>query len=309
MAGPNQVALDLTSLQISQPDSSHLRATLKLQSLLSLLPPLGSTGLLWLVRWQFLSTGDAGEESYRIFYLGANSTASQNPVFFAGTGTSAAPGTGIPPGNGCVTTTPQNCKIIKYPSEISETGTIDVPTNTITITAPLSDLGSPVTGDRLYSVTALTFAYTNANPILADADATRTFDYVLGKTALPSNCPLGTTCKVTGGGFIFVDAQQDKGSFNLEVKVDTAGHIGGKAAYRDSAGGVDFRTSLITSATFNGQTVSFKGTGTNNNIATSFTIIVQDNGEPGAGKDTFAITLGTGYSKAGTLQGGNIQVH
>ncbi|TMI16118.1 hypothetical protein E6H35_00740, partial [Candidatus Bathyarchaeota archaeon] len=119
-AGMNQPALDLTSLQISQPDSSHLRATLKLQSLASLLPPPGSTGLLWLVRWQFLSTGDAGEESYRIFYLGANSTGGQSPVFFAGTGTSAAPGTGIPPGNGCVTTTPQNCKIIKYPSEITE---------------------------------------------------------------------------------------------------------------------------------------------------------------------------------------------
>jgi hypothetical protein len=305
----NQPALDLTSLQISQPDGSHIRVTLKLQSLLSLLPPAGSTGLLWLVRWQLLSTGDAGEESYRIFYLGANSTAGQNPVFFAGTGTSAAPGSGIPPGNGCVTTTPQNCKIMKYPSEISETGTINTSTGTITITAPLSDLGSPVTGDTLYSVTALTFAVTNTNPILTDGDATRTFDYILGKTTLPSNCPLGTTCKVTGGGYIFVDAQQDKGYFNLEVKVDTTGHILGKAAYRDAAGGVDFRTTLITSATFNGNTVTFKGTGTNNNIATSFTITVQDKAEPGAGKDTFAITLGTGYSKAGTLQAGNIQVH
>ena len=308
-AGANQVALDLASLQISQPDSSHLKATIKVQNLASLVPPAGSTGLLWLVRWQLLSTGDAGEESYRIFYLGANSTADQSPFFFAGTGTSSAPGTGVPPGNGCVTTTPQNCKIIKYPSEISETGTIDVSTNTITITAPLSDIGSPITGDTLYSVTALTFAYTNANPILADADATRAFDYVLGNTALPSNCPLGTTCKVTGGGFIFVDAQQDKGSFSLEVKVDTTGHIIGKAAYRDAAAGVAFRTSLITSATLNGKTVTFKGTGTNNNVATSFTIIVQDKAEPGAGKDTFAITLGTGYSKAGTLAGGNIQVH
>ena len=308
-AGANQPALDLRSLQLSQPDNGHITATLKLQSLASLLPPAGSTGLLWLVRWQFLSTGDAGEESYRIFYLGANSTAGQSPVFFAGTGTSAAPGSGIPPGNGCVTTTPQNCKIIKYPSEVSETGTINTSTGTITITAPLSDLGSPVTGDTLFSVTALTFAVTNTNPILTDGDATRTFDYVLGKTALPSNCPLGKTCKVTGGGYIFVDAQQDKGSFSLEVKVDTTGHIRGKAAYQDAAGAVDFRTSLITSASFNGKTVTFKGKGTNINIATSFTITVQDKAEPGAGKDTFAITLGTGYSRAGTLQAGNIQVH
>ena len=308
-AGANQLALDLTSLQISQPDSSHLRATLKLQSLASLLPPAGSTGLLWLVRWQFLSTGDAGEESYRIFYLGANSTGGQSPVFFAGTGTSAAPGSGIPPGNGCLTTTPQNCKIIKYPSEIPETGTINTSRGTITITAPLSDLGSPITGDTLYSVTALTFAVTNTNPVLTDGDATRAFDYVLGNAALPSNCPLGKTCNVTGGGYIFVDAQQDKGSFSIEVKVDTTGRIHGKVAYQDPAGGVDFTTSLITSATFNGKTVTFRGTGTNNNIATSFTITVQDRAEPGAGKDTFAITLGSGYSKAGTLQAGNIQVH
>jgi len=177
------------------------------------------------------------------------------------------------------------------------------------ITVPLSDLGGPVTGDTLYSVTALTFAVTNTNPVLTDGDATRTFDYVLGTTALPSNCPLGKTCLVTGGGYIFVDAQQDKGSFSIEVKVDTTGRIHGKAVYQDPAGGVDFRTSLITSATFNGKTVTFKGTGTNNNIATSFTITVQDKAEPGAGKDTFAITLGTGYSKAGTLQAGNIQIH
>ena len=144
---------------------------------------------------------------------------------------------------------------------------------------------------------------------MTDGDATRTFDYVLGKTALPSNCPLGKTCTVTGGGYIFVDAQQDKGSFSLEVKVDTTGHIRGKAAYQDAAGAVDFRTSLITSASFNGKTVTFKGKGTNINIATSFTITVQDKAEPGAGKDTFAITLGTGYSRAGTLQAGNIQVH
>ncbi len=308
-AGMNQQALDLTSLKISQPDNSHLRATLKLQSLTNLIPPGGSTGLLWLVRWQFLSTGDAGEESYRIFYLGANSTAGQNPVFFAGTGTSSSPGSGIPPGNGCVTTTPQNCKVIKYPSELPETGTINTSTGTITITVPLSDLGSPVRGDTLYSVTALTFAVTNTSPVLTDGDATRTFDYVLGTTALPSNCPLGKTCLVTGGGYIFVDAQQDKGSFSIEVKVDTTGRIHGKAAYQDPAGGVDFTTSLITSASFNGKTVTFKGTGTNDNIATSFTITVQDKAEPGAGKDTFAITLGTGYSKAGTLQAGNIQVH
>jgi hypothetical protein len=308
-AGANQPALDLLSVQLSQPDTSHLSVTLKLSSLANLLPPGGSTGLLWLTRWQFKTTGDGGEESFRIFYLGANSTGGQSPVFFAGTGTSAAPTTGVPPGDGCVTTTPQNCKVIVYPSEEPETGNLDPSTNTITITAPLSDIGSPLLGERLYSVTALTYGFTKGNPILTDADATRAFDYILAQTVAPSNCPLGTTCKVTGGGYIFVDVQQDHGSFSIEVTVDPTGHIRGKAAYIDQATGLDFRTSLITSVNFSGNSVTISGIGTANGSETSFAITVKDIADPGVGKDTFSIQLGTGYSKSGVLQGGNIQIH
>jgi hypothetical protein len=307
-AGPNQLALDLLSVQLSQPDISDLTVTLKLNSLASILPPAGSTGLLWLTRWQFNTTGDGGEESYRIFYLGANSTAGQTPVFFAGTGTSAAQMSGIPPGDGCVTTTPQNCKIIVYPAEHSESGTFNAATNTITITAPLNHIGSPLIGDKLYSVTALTYASTAGNPILADADATRALDYVLGKTVTPSNCPIGTSCKVTGGGYIFTDPQQDHGSFSIEVTVDSSGRINGKAAYIDQGSGLDFRTMLITSANFKGSTVTIQGTGTANGTTTNFQIIVQDN-DTGSGQDAFSIQLGTGYSKTGVLQGGTIEIH
>jgi hypothetical protein len=308
-AGANQPALDLLSVQLSQPDISHLTVTLKLNSLASLLPPSGATGLLWLTRWQFNTTGDVGEESYRIFYLGANSTAGQTPVFFAGTGTSASPMMPNPPGDGCVTTTPQNCKIIVYPAEHPEPGTFNAATNTITITALLGDIGSPMIGDKLYSVTALTYASTAGNPILADADATRAFDYVLGKTVTPSNCPLGTTCKLTGGGYIFTDSQQDHGSFSIEATVDTSGRIHGKAAYVDQSAGVDFRTTLITSANFNGDKVTIQGTGTTNGTTTSFQITVQDIGDPGSGPDTFSIQLGTGYSRSGVVQGGAIEIH
>ncbi len=308
-AGANQPALDLLSVQLSQPDTSHLTVTLRVSSLASLLLPAGATGLLWLTRWQFNTTGDGGEESHRIFYLGANSTGGQPPVFFAGTGISAAPSTGIPPGDGCVTTTPQNCKVIVYPSERVETGTFNAATNTITITAPLADIGSPIIGDTLFSVTGLTFGFTNGDPIMMDADASRAFDYIVGKTITPTNCPLGTSCKVTGGGYIFVDPQQDHGSFSIEVTVDSSGRIRGKAAYQDHAIGLDFRTTLITSATFNGNTVTITGTGTANGAATTFSITVQDNAEPGVGQDTFSIQLGTGYSNSGVLQGGNIQIH
>jgi hypothetical protein len=305
--GPNQPALDLLSVQLSQPDPSHLSVTLRLNSLASLLPPAGNSGLLWLTRWQLNTTGDGGEESYRIFYLGANSTAGQSPVFFAGTGISAAPMTGIPPGDGCITTTPQNCKIIVYPSEKTATGTLDPTTGAITITAPLSDIGSPLVGDRLYSVTALTYGFTRGNPILTDADATRAFDYILGKTTTPSNCPLGTSCKVTGGGYIFVDQQQDHGSFSIEIKVDQSGRISGKIAYQDQATGLDFRTILITTANFNGNKVTVQGVGTANGAQTIFQVVVEDKDPSGA--DTFSIQLGNGYSKSGPLQGGSIEIH
>ena len=144
---------------------------------------------------------------------------------------------------------------------------------------------------------------------MMDADATRVFDYVVGMTKTPSNCPLGTTCKVTGGGYIFVDPQQDRGGFSIEVKVSSSGRVSGKAAYKDSTSGVDFRTNLITSANFKGNTATITGTGTTNGFATTFTIAVQDKAEPGAGQDTFSIQLGTGYSKSGTLQSGNVQIH
>ena len=126
---------------------------------------------------------------------------------------------------------------------------------------------------------------------------------------MPTNCPLGTTCKVTGGGYIIVDQQQDHGSFSIEVTADPSGRISGKVAYQDHSTGLDFRTALITSAMFGSTSVSIKGTGTANGTTTSFQISVQDNGDPALGPDNFSITLRTGYSKSGVVQGGTIEIH
>ncbi|HVH31135.1 MAG TPA: choice-of-anchor P family protein [bacterium] len=41
----------------------------------------------------------------------------------------------------------------------------------------------------------------------------------------------------------------------------------------------------------------------------AFTVDVADNGEPGAGVDTFALQVSNGYNASGTLGGGNIQLH
>lgn len=299
-AGANQPALDLRSIQVSRPDTSHLTITLKLSSLASLIPPAGANGIVWLTRWQFKSIGDGGEESYRIFYMGANSTAGQTPTFFAGTGKSAAPTTGVPPGNGCVTTTPQNCKIIVYPNEKLETGTINTSTGTITITAPLTDLGNPTTGDILYSVTALTFGYSSGNPILQDADATRSFDYVLGPISVPPGC------EESDGNGDFQGQQQ--GNFNF----DQDGCMDGDQDNVQSSNrgdGRDFQSTHIDNVRTDNtaHTMTITGTGVSRGAPVSFVFVALETGPTTPGWVSFIFS--DGYTNSGNLISGNILLH
>jgi hypothetical protein len=52
------------------------------------------------------------------------------------------------------------------------------------------------------------------------------------------------------------------------------------------------------------ETATVNGSG-----AFGFEVTVCDNGEPGKDADTFSITMSDGYSNAGTLGGGNVQLH
>jgi hypothetical protein len=47
----------------------------------------------------------------------------------------------------------------------------------------------------------------------------------------------------------------------------------------------------------------------NGSGAFGFEVDVCDNGEPGKDADTFSILMSDGYSNAGTLGGGNVQLH
>jgi len=115
------------------------------------------------------STGDAVKRATE-FLSWTNSTAAR-PLSSSLAREPLLPWTGIPSGNGSShhTTELQDHQV---PSEIPETGTIKKRLDRRSITAPLGDLEAR---NRRYvvSVTALTFAYTSANPILADGDATR----------------------------------------------------------------------------------------------------------------------------------------
>jgi hypothetical protein len=300
-AGPNQPALDLRSIQVARPDATHLTITLRLASLASLLPPVGANGIEWLTRWQFRTTGDGGEESYRIFYVGANSTAGQTPTFFAGTGRSAAPTTGVPPGNGCVTTTPQNCKLFVYPNEKLETGRINTVTGTISITVPLADIGNPVTGDTLFSVTALTFGYLSHQPILQDADATRAFDYVLAAPSLPG-------CDESDGSGDFEGQQHGTFSFDEDGCQD-----GDQDSVQSTnrGDGRDFQSTRIDTVRIDSlgglNMITITGVGVSGGLPVSFIFEAIETGPTTPGWVSLAFS--DGYTNAGNLINGNIQLH
>jgi hypothetical protein len=166
-AGPNQPQLDLTNVALSMASPSMLRVKMTVADLAGMLPPVGKTNAVWLTRFQALSVGDFGEEAYRIFYVGAESTAGTAPRYFAGSTT-------------CTDTTPGNCKIVDYPATMTATGRVCG--NTISVDVPINGgfgIGLPV-GNKLYNVTAFTFGRNDANDIYADVDASHSFDFALG---------------------------------------------------------------------------------------------------------------------------------
>lgn len=57
-----------------------------------------------------------------------------------------------------------------------------------------------------------------------------------------------------------------------------------------------------------GNAAQLSGSGKINGALTSFTIVVTDNGTPGAGKDTFSIQTSSGFARAGVLVSGNVKI-
>jgi hypothetical protein len=299
-AGANQAQLDFTGLKLSQPNANTLRVEMTLSSLASMAPPPGKANALWLTRFQALSEGDEGEEAYRIFYMGAESVAGAPPTFFAGSGNSNNNGV---PGDGCVNTTAENCKIVQYPTEVAASGAVTG--NVIRIDVPVSGgfgPGRPILSDTLYNVTALSAGRTPGDPIYADVDATRAIDFKLGKVK-----PTPTGCKVTGGGAIAGTTPGSEAPFAINALPGPKG----KVDYRDNGAGVSFRSTRILKSECSGTAARIEGEGVNSGGAVSFIVDVVDNGEAGP-TDTFAIRFsGTSTYSRGPLplSRGNIQVH
>jgi hypothetical protein len=114
---------------------------------------------------------------------------------------------------------------------------------------------------------------------------------------------------VTGGGWIPVSG--DKGTFGFVAgHKDGSSMLSGHLTYIDHSTGMKVHSTDVTSYSVDALTRrTFGGDTTINGISYTYSVTIVDNGEPGAGHDTFSIQVSNGYSASGTLGGGNVEIH
>ncbi len=105
--------------------------------------------------------------------------------------------------------------------------------------------------------------------------------------------------KATGGG--------KAGGVTFSFTADAKNGPKGNCNVSDKTTKVDCTS--VDSIVVTGSHATITGQATVNGVATTYTIDVDDNGDPGVGKDTFQIQTGTGYAAGGTITAGNVQVH
>src|SRR3989441_5804673 len=126
-------------------------------------------------------------------------------------------------------------------------------------------------------------------------------------------CPPAPECHdfVTGGGVIAVGSGgRANFGFNAGMKPNATaadGHLN----YIDHTTGMHVKSINVASYTQTGATSRrFQGDAeVNGQAGFTYVVDVADNGEPGRHTDTFSISLSSGYSAGGPLEGGNIQLH
>ena len=134
--------------------------------------------------------------------------------------------------------------------------------------------------------------------------------------------PSAKVLKVTGGGWIIAEVTNtppdlnDKKTFGFNVQMVSTEQYKGELQYVDHDFGYVVHSTSIDSLTISvdGTTASFTGSCRVNGVkGYSFTVNVEDNGEPGVGVDRFQISInGPGlnyYTDNPLLSGGNIQIH
>jgi hypothetical protein len=269
---PGTPHLDLTKLELQQPNPATLRVRMTLASTAALGPPPGAASAVWLARFQVLSRGSGGEAAYRSLYAAAISTGGP-PRFVAGEIVCA-----------------ETCRPA---SARAAAGRVEGSTLVVDVSLTALSAAVPLDGDLLYGVSGFTFGGdADGNP-LAAVDSLASFDYRLGQRIGPTT---GRGRRITLRGTI------RGGSATVDVFENRTGRL----SYRDARARVVFRSTAIARVTVRGRTATISGAGRNGSRRTSFVATVVDRG---AGRlDSFAFRLGTGYRKSGRLTSGNAQI-
>jgi hypothetical protein len=100
----------------------------------------------------------------------------------------------------------------------------------------------------------------------------------------------------------------DEIAFGFKAKNDSHG-VKGECNLVDPSTKTKIKCLDVTTLVETGTHATLFGNATVNGIATTYRIDVDDNGEPGRGRDTFRIQTASGYSAGGTLTRGNVEVH
>jgi hypothetical protein len=136
-----------------------------------------------------------------------------------------------------------------------------------------------------------------------------------GSSGTTSVVVLALAGKVTGGGQVDVDGGRASFGFVAQRK-QTGGPVTGELEYHNHATRVNVHSLGMLTLVIAGNTATFSGScQVNNTTPCTFSVTVQDNGEPGSqgpNKDKFSITVMGSQSDMVTLRdlrSGNIKIH
>jgi hypothetical protein len=204
--------------------------------------------------------------------------------------------------------------------------TVGNPTPNITVrfsvTGSVTTSGSQTTdanGQATFCYTGPATPGVDAISAYADTDSSNTQDAgepfdTAAKTWVPSGGTGACVAKVTNGGTITTDAG-DKATFGGTAKESSSLVASGSEDYQDHGPVQPLRVhsravQAVTCNSSRTQATVFGTATINGQGVHSFRIDVQDNGEPGKGKDHYRIRLDTGYDSGDhILSGGNVQIH
>lgn len=141
---------------------------------------------------------------------------------------------------------------------------------------------------------------------------TSAFGWVMTNSASGTFDAIQCEGKVTGGGWFLMPGATERNTFGFVAQY-VAGSLTpqGNLEFQVHGGAINVKSVSVTGLYVTGATATFRGDCTvNGEPGYQFIVEIADNGEPGKGKDTFAITVpGLLAIPPTLLDGGNIQVH